>query len=493
MKLAAAGLCLLFVLVASLWIGTPGIQADEALFTMGNFYPEGVAYKMWFFGHRVPLMQMSYLGSLKAWLYAPIFAIAAPSALTLRLPVILLGALTLWLLYRLLSETASPRAALVAVALLCLEPTFLWTTRCDWGPVALQHLLVVGGVYAASRRRAVLAAFLFGLALWDKTVAIWILTGLAAAALFLYWRPILRAFRPRIAVLALLALLAGAYPLIRYNVVTAGQTAQHTARFSLVDFDIKVTQLRLALRGDALVGYLIPDDEGVGFRATFLPFVFLLSVPLLWKARSRIALFCLLASVIAWAFMAVTHGGGISAHHVVLLWPWPHAFAAVTLAAAIPSRAALTAITAVATLSCAAVNGHNYSMLHERGTYPPWSDAIYPLARYLNETNPPHVFVNDWGILDQVRLLSAGRLRVDNSLDLPPERYVTRADAVFVEHTDQWESIQGANARLRSVAGYRAQTLETISDSKGRPIFRVYRFIPQSRTSAAAAQQTSPY
>jgi len=492
-KLAAAALCLLFVLVASLWIGTPGIQADEALFTMGNFYPEGVAYQMWFFGHRIPLMQMSYLGSLKAWLYAPVFALAAPSALSLRLPVILLGALTLWLLYRFLSEAASPRAAFIALALLCLEPTFLWTTRCDWGPVTLQHLLVVGAVYAAFRRRIVLAAFLCGLALWDKTVAIWILTGLAAAALCLYWRSILRTIRPRVAVLALLALLAGAYPLIRYNVVTAGQTAQHTARFSLVDFDIKVTQLRLALRGDALVGYVIPDDEGVGFRATFLPYVLLLSVLLLWRARSRIALFCLLASVVAWAFMAVTHGGGISAHHVVLLWPWPHAFAALTLAATIPNRAALTAITAAAALSCAAVNWHSYSMLHQRGTYPPWSDAIYPLARYLNETSPPHVFVNDWGILDQVRLLSAGRLRVDNSLDLSPERYVTRADAVFVEHTDQWESIQGANARLRSVAGYYAQTLQTISDSKGRPIFRVYRFIPQSRTSAAAAQQTSPY
>ncbi|MBL8290595.1 MAG: glycosyltransferase family 39 protein [Bryobacterales bacterium] len=479
MKLAAAALCLLFVLAASLWIDKPGIQADEALFTMGNFYPEGVAYKMWFFGHRIPLMQMSYLGSLKAWLYAPVFALAEPSALTLRLPVILLGALTLWLLYRFLAEAASPRAALIAVALLCLEPTFLWTTRCDWGPVAIQHFLVVAGAYAAYRRRIVLAAFLFGLALWDKTVAVWILSGLALSALVLYRHAVRKALRPRLAVLALLALLAGAYPLIRYNVVTTGQTAQHTARFSLTDFDIKVTQLKLALRGDALIGYLIPDDEGVGFRATFLPYLLLLCVPLLVKARSRLALFCLLSSTVAWAFMAITHGGGISAHHVVLLWPWPHAFAALTLAAAIPSRAVLAAITAVATLSCAAVNWHDYSMLHLRGTYPPWSDAIYPLARYLNDTRPPQVFVNDWGILDQVRLLSAGRLSVANSLDLPPERYVSRGEAVFVEHTDEWESIKGASQRLRAVPGYQVETLRLITDSKQRPIFRVYRFIPR--------------
>jgi len=476
-KLAAAALCLLFVLVASLWIGKPGIQADEALFTMGNFYPQGVGYKMSFFGRPVPLMQMSYLGSLKAWLYAPIFAVAEPSALTLRLPVILLGALTLWLLFRFLSEAASRRAALVAVALLCLEPTFLWTTRCDWGPVALQHFLIVAGVYAAYRRRIALAAFLFGLALWDKTVAVWILSGLAASALLLYRPAIQKALRPRVAVLALLALLAGAYPLIRYNVSTAGNTARQTARFSFDDLDFKLTQLRLSLRGDALVGYLIPDDEGVGFRATFVPYLLLLCVPLLFRARSRLALFCLLSSTIGWAFMAVTREGGISSHHVVLLWPWPHSFAAITLAAAIRNRAAVAAITTVAALSCAAVNWHGYSMLHQRGTYPPWSDAIYPLARYLNETNPPQVFINDWGILDQVRLLSAGRLRVDNSLELPPERYVGRSEAFFVEHTAEWESIKGTNARLRSVPGYQVETLRLITDSKQRPIFRVYRFI----------------
>jgi len=177
--------------------------------------------------------------------------------------------------------------------------------------------------------------------------------------------------------------------------------------------------------------------------------------------------------------MAITREGGISAHHVVLIWPWPHAFAAITLAAAIPNRAVLAAITAAATLSCAAVNWHDYSLLHQRGTYPPWSDAIYPLARYLNDTRPPQVFINDWGIMDQVRLLSAGRLRVHNSLDLPPERYVTLGDALFVEHTDEWESIKGTNQRLRAVPGYQVETLRLITDSKQRPIFRVYRFIPR--------------
>jgi 4-amino-4-deoxy-L-arabinose transferase-like glycosyltransferase len=475
---AAAAFCLLFLAVGCYQLDQPGIQADEALFTMGIFYPRGVAYSAWVFGHKVPLMQMSYLGSLKAWLWAPVFALAAPSAWTLRLPALLAGAATLWLLYRLLSQAVSPRAGLVAVALLALEPTFLWTTRCDWGPVALQHFLIVAGVYAAFKRRIGLAAFLAGLALWDKTVAVWMLTGLVAAALLLFAREVRQALPPRALLLALLAFLAGAYPLIRFNLVTAGRTAQQTARFSLAELPVKVDQLNYSLRGDSLVGYLIPDDGGAGPRRTVMPWLLAASALLAWRARSRAAWFFLLAPALAWVFMAITHEAGKSAHHVVLLWPWPHAFAAVALTSAFRQRAVVYLITAVVVVSCAIVNWHFFRLLSEKGTFPPWSNAIYPLARYLTETKPAKVFVNDWGILDQVRLLSAGRLAVDNSLDLPAERYAAEPGAVFVEHVDEWEAIKGTNARMRNLAGYRQLTLAIVADSRQRPIFRVYRFQP---------------
>ncbi len=47
----------------------------------------------------------------------------------------------------------------------------------------------------------------------------------------------------------------------------------------------------------------------------------LLAVPLWW--RSRAAWFSLVFTAVAWTWMALTHDAGASAHHVVLLWPFP--------------------------------------------------------------------------------------------------------------------------------------------------------------------------
>lgn len=478
----AIALCLLFLFTAAHRIETPGIQADEALFSMGNFYPQGVAYGMKAFGYTIPLMQMSYLGSFKAWVYAPIFKTFGVSPATIRLPMVLLGAVTLYLLYLFLSSTVSPAAGLMALALLALEPTFLWTTRCDWGPVAIEHFLIVSAVFAVYRRKFPLAAFLIGLACWNKLTALWIVFGLSTAGLLLYGHLLRKTITLRAVALSLIVFTAGAYPLIRYNYTSRGRTAQQTARFSLEGVDRKVDQMQFSLRGDALVGYLIPDDEGVGFRRTFIPEIFACGLIASIIARSRLAFFCLIGPALGWALMLITRGAGASAHHAVLMWPWPHAFAAIALTQALRKhRAVLSLVGLIALISCAAVNLHFFDLLATRGTYPPWSDAIYPLVTTLESAHPDKVYINGWGILDQVRLLSAGRLKVDNSTDLPPERYFNQPNALFVQHTPEWEAVKGTNQRFAP----RQQITHTIQDSKGRPIFQIFRVAPPSTTGVS--------
>jgi len=135
------------------------------------------------FKHKIPMLLISYLGALKAWVYAPILAIWEPSVWSVRVPVLLAGAVTLFLFWMLLERTVSRRAALAGTALLAFDTTFLLTTCFDWGPVALQHLLAVSAALllvrfhtTGSRRMLGAAFFLLGLALWDKALFGWTLT-----------------------------------------------------------------------------------------------------------------------------------------------------------------------------------------------------------------------------------------------------------------------------------------------------------------------------
>ena len=95
-----------------------------------------------------------------------------------RLPMVLVGAVTILVFYKWAGIFAGPRGALLAAVLLATDPTFLLTDTFDWGPVALQHLLVVSGCFLIARGRLCWGAFLFGLALWNKAIFLWTLAGL---------------------------------------------------------------------------------------------------------------------------------------------------------------------------------------------------------------------------------------------------------------------------------------------------------------------------
>src|ERR1041384_5576025 len=64
--------CLFFFLAGRAFLPHLGVQNDEALFAAPLFDPRsGYVIKI---GHsRLAIMLMSYLGTLKSWIYAPIF------------------------------------------------------------------------------------------------------------------------------------------------------------------------------------------------------------------------------------------------------------------------------------------------------------------------------------------------------------------------------------------------------------------------------------
>ncbi len=160
-------------------------------------------------------MQLSYLGALKTLVYWPLFWIRTASVYAIRLPMVLAGAITIVIFYKWAGLFAGPRGALLAALLLATDPAFLLTDTFDWGPVALQHLLVVSGCFLIARGRWSWGAFLFGLALWNKAIFAWTLAGLALATLLVFPAAVRAALAGRRRwTRALLAFALGALPLL---------------------------------------------------------------------------------------------------------------------------------------------------------------------------------------------------------------------------------------------------------------------------------------
>jgi 4-amino-4-deoxy-L-arabinose transferase-like glycosyltransferase len=250
----ALALCLAFFLQGLVLIPYLGVQNDEALFGMAIYQPLTAEYSARILGHSVPTMIMSYIGALKAWIYAPMFRLWPPSPYSLRIPVLLFGTLTVWLFFLLVRDTVGVRAALAGCALLAFDPIFLLTNTFDWGPVALQHLLLVAGVWLLVgfyQRGGMIhlgaGFFLLGLGLWDKALFVWMLSGLGVATLVVFRRELASRLTWRNAGLAVVCFLAGAWPLVAYNRARPMQTLSANASFSASELDSKLVQMRLTL------------------------------------------------------------------------------------------------------------------------------------------------------------------------------------------------------------------------------------------------------
>jgi len=503
----------------------PGLQNDELLFAATIFRRSASVYILPI-GRGVPLMMMSYLGTLKAWLFGPLIRYSVSEA-TVRLPVVLLGAITILLTYQVVERMHSRRAAIVTVCLLATDACFFLTTCFDWGPVAFQHLFAVTGLLLMLRfareggRLTLLLAFLsFGLGLWDKAIFVWMLAGLGAGAAVVYPRESVRRMTLGNLAAALLGLVLGASPLIAYNIAQPWETFRSNSHFVSNEFGGKWNLVRATVRGGALQGYLtLPDSapaphgpsspvEDFSFRLHSLTgahqdgyqeqalIAALLLLPLmLFTPAKRILLFLLVAFFAAWVQMAITHKAGGAVHHIILLWPLPAIFLGIVFAqASLPLGKAGPWLLALITM---AIVGANLVSLNEylyafirNGAAGSWSDAIQPLAKSIPDLHPRRVIVDDWGIAIPVEVMNQERIHPEYA-ELPMfpasiderEREFRMArledtGVVWVGHTAGNEQFPGSDARLMQDAqaqGFDKELLSTVTDSHGRAMFQVFR------------------
>ena len=140
-----------FTVMAGRYIASPGLQYDEVLFvnaatgepTNGLFVAKRI------FG--LPVMLMGYIGALKAYLYYPVFQVFGVSPETVRWPVILASLATLVLTYLVARFTFDRLVSALLVLVMSVDPTFMYLTKLDYGPVALMMVLKVSALFFGLR------------------------------------------------------------------------------------------------------------------------------------------------------------------------------------------------------------------------------------------------------------------------------------------------------------------------------------------------------
>jgi 4-amino-4-deoxy-L-arabinose transferase-like glycosyltransferase len=523
--------CLYFLLAGLLYLPQLGIENDEALFSGIFLKPYSDAYTMRIGHSRVPLMLMTYIGSLKAWLYRPVMSFFGTGLTVLRLPALLAGVAGVWLFYRLLYRIAGARAAIIGCALLAADATYLLTIVFDWGPVALQHLFLIAGLLVLVRfyqlRRLPLLFWgfcLLGLGMWDKALAVWMLAGIAVAAMATFPRRLWALYTRERLALAAAGFLFGALPLAIYNLENQWVTFASNISRDTSDLPSKARMLMETAKGDGLFGWMfdegwqtphVPPPSGVvqatsanitslfghpRRQAMFYAFLLaLLLTPLARGDALRGILFALIAMAVAWIQMATNANTGGSVHHTILLWPFPQMVIAISFAAASRrlGRGGIPTVAVIAAglfVSGALVANEYFYVAYSYGGAPVWSDAIVPLSDFLKTAKPGPVYCVDWGILDPLRFLNRGTLKLAMGSDPIRNPQLTAADreavlhmvadpgAVFVAHTKPFENFTGTNQKLVEFAtaqGYRRDMLAVIPDRYGRPAFEVYKLSRQ--------------
>jgi hypothetical protein len=351
--------------------------------------------------------------------------------------------------------------------------------------VAIQHFLFLAAgvlLLRQTTRAWCFAFFLMGLALWNKALAAWTLVGLAVPLLAFFPIAVWKTLTVRRCALALAFFAVGAFPFLRYNVRKPAATVQENVNIVWNEVPPKASLLYDTLRGYGLMDYITYDLKQPP-RWTFIPHALSLTMVLLLIWPQRLGWYPIAAGAIIFILMAMTRNAGGAVHHQVLIWPLQYwAIAAAFTAPEIRHPWAVRTvwiIVAMLALDNARVLDIYRTQLITYGSPGPWNNAIQPLAERIKALNPRIVRIYDWGMSDNLLLLTQ---RTGPVLwnDRPyRETLFGNPDDVWIGSIPPFEAFANTNRELREAAdkaGYDRQLLETIHDRQGRPVYEIFRF-----------------
>ena len=403
------------------------------------------------FGRWLPVMTQPYMGALKSQLLIPTFALFGATPSSLRATTLAWGLLGVVFSVLWVRRILDLPTALLAGALVALDPSFLFISRHDWGSFALGLvcrtgglLLVTSGWPGARRGRLLVGGLALGLWLYNK---IDFGVFLAAAALALastspaVLREALASWRGRALPLAL-GFSVGALPMLAAlgrAVATASEFLRR-ADAGPPEWNEKIRTLAATLDGSYFHRLML---EGGSFERMFEaegaasgPLLGVFAFSALWvgwrvvqRARAgepdRAAAFALATALFTIAGVLLTPGA-VRIHHVLNVYPFPHLVVAIAIvgiwrlrAPPDPRRIALRAVAVALALAVLAGNIHvgrrTLATIEATGGKGRWSDALQAFGRELEGEAGAVAVGLDWGFRAPLEL-TAPRLEIEEPI-----------------------------------------------------------------------------
>lgn len=507
----------LFLSLSLFKIAHPGVQFDEIIFAnaaLGMVDESFVSSKI----GRFPLYIVPYTGALKAYLFYPLFKIVTPSVFSVRIPLILLGALSLFLNFVFSKKIAGAKIAFGTTLFLALDASFINLLRHDVGPNQLEYffksaiLLLLLYFFKNFSFKILLGIFLLAfLGVFNKLNFIWFVNSLFFGV-FLVFFPFLKekikkipsGKQGRLLFLTFFGylFLAGFFFLISFlNDFFASVSGLHL--FSKIGFTLSL--LRDLITGNAFYNLALGDLSSSLDQSYFifvLGSIFLGTCLLFWqrkKIKKTSFSFFLLFVFICFTlfFQIVLTKEATAPWHVFMLYPfWPFLliFSFSLFHNFLSSRFSLKfpVFTFLVFLVLSFQIGKDFSHLkaYDQPTKNvAWSSSIYELSDYTKKQNQKFI-VADWGIYNQLlafygkndkyeefsfkfknpQLFSLGDVK-------KLKEALNSKDFFFITHSDQTSIFPEAKENLKKIAkaeNVNLKLVKIISDGQ-KTVFEIYK------------------
>ncbi len=482
-----------FLLICLTGLSWVGLNYDECIFvnTALGWPEETFIYRKIF---SLPYQFVPYSGALKGYVFMPFFKLWGPSLFTVRLPAILIGFLVLILTYRILLSYFTSQVALISVALLALDASFVFSIRHDWGPIALMSLLkmlVLWSIAHMQVRRTISSAWLICLVslllgLFDKLNFAWFIIGLALA-LSVYWQTwwtMLQQTSVRLRLTMILAALSSAL------------WFADLARDVLKPQFLADGDLGFGHRWTTLIGTLTGDIVFFQLSDRHLPLASLL----IWVLIPAVAFtvygffkrsgpdhnsalyFLLWGLVVTVLFLMTSRAKG--PHHVMMCYPVPHVLVAFLITKLRRKLGLIFGLMLM--LSMAGTQLQYLYFFQQQQLRQTWHPAQYDLFRQLNSLPSGIVIPCDWGFQTQsLVLLDRNKHQIrepeywrDRHRDLEGFTDLLKQNQplYFISHGPEFQQFKSEDQAFRQYIGqlgYRLTRIADLPDGEGQLRFSI--------------------
>ncbi len=491
----------IFIVLASVKLMYPGINYDEIFW--GNAALGGLDETFIKRIAGIPIFIHDYIGALKPWFYMPIFMLFGVSVITIRLPMILIMAGSLFLLYKTSSLALGRKTGLVTLIISSIDASLIAHARVDYGPVVFSYLFRVLALLLLFKflrtkqwRYIFMLIGVFVLGFFNKFDYIWFINGILVSSLLLFrdetygriWKSFSRNFRFLMACLTVISFAGGFCLLAKIGFFRYIDFFYFSHLISVIKGTFHL------INGQSFYNYMIGNSYTVfgsiySLAALAVVGSIILKKLLARKPEDKNILF--LFSVMAFTFfqIVITNRSGAS-WHLIYAYPIFHILLAASIIS-ISKNGRYWVVIAVFVIASYQLFTYTkyiraYDIVMKN---PQWSKAIYELIGYTKQTKDRFVSV-DWGTHNQLLVFNGVKGRFfdewvwfikdplpQNELDRLLDSYYGQKDVVFITYTAKKSNFSRTRNMFFKICdeyGYRPYLTRIIKDD-GETVFELYK------------------